>query len=348
MTITFNPGPSQLSTATRDDIAEITASGLLSVSHRTDPIRDIVKHAVAGLRHALTIPSDYSIVFQTSATAAMDLLISNAVAETSAHFVGGAFAKRFADTAEQLGRTVMREDVAWGQPFAWRDAAWPRVPELIAVTHNETSTGVLWPDAELRALRDAYPDPLLAVDVTSSFGAMAMDWTCADYWFASVQKCLGLPPGLALAIVGPRVVERAQAFGPARRVPAWRDLLVLLEKIEVGDTFETPNVLDLALLDRQMDRWDLAAVEADTRAKTQLVAEAMGDARFFVRDPAWRSLTVHNLDVGDPAPLHQRARAAGYELGLGYGPLKTHCIRIATFPALTQADVAGMLDAIAS
>lgn len=346
MVVTFNPGPSQLSQATYDDVAEIAASGLLSVSHRTDPVRDIVKRCVSDMRAAFAIPEDYAILFQTSATAAMDLLVGNCVAQSAVHFVAGAFAKRFADTSEQLGREAVLVEAGWGEPFAWRDAAWPVTPEMIAITHNETSTGAMWPENEMRALRRAYPDPLLAVDVTSSFGAMAMDWASADYWFGSVQKCLGLPPGLGFAVVGPRVVERARAFGAARRVPAWRDLLVVLEKIQLGDTFETPNVMGLALLQRQMARWDLDAVARETREKAGLVLQVMGDERFFVREPSWRSLTVHNLDVGDPAPFHQKARAAGFELGLGYGPCKSHCFRLATFPAVSEEDVQRVLAAI--
>ena len=53
MTITFNPGPSQLSQETVTDIAEIAASGLLSASHRSDRVRDVLKAAVAGLRQRL-------------------------------------------------------------------------------------------------------------------------------------------------------------------------------------------------------------------------------------------------------------------------------------------------------
>lgn len=346
MVTTFNPGPSQLSELTRNDIAEIVASGLLSVSHRTDAIRDIVKRCVSGMRSALSIPADYTILFTTSATAGMDLVLSNCVARASAHFVAGAFAERFAATAEGLGRTTECVEAAWGTPFPWRDRDWRTAPELIAVTHSETSAGSMWPTAEWHGLRERWPDPLLAMDVTSTFGAMAMAWSQADYWFGSVQKCLGLPGGLGFAIVGPRAVQRAAAFGAERRVPAWRDLLVLIDKIDLGDTFETPNVLGLALLDRQMARWDLTTIERDMRAKATLVHDTMGDSRFFVRDTAWRSLTVHNLDVGDPAPYHQRARAAGYELGLGYGPLKKHCLRIATFPAVSPDDVRGVLRAI--
>ena len=40
------------------------------------------------------------------------------------------------------------------------------------MTHNETATGLAWPADEISALRAAWPEPLLVVDVTSSFGAL--------------------------------------------------------------------------------------------------------------------------------------------------------------------------------
>lgn len=339
MPVTFNPGPSQISAATVSDIQELAASGLLSVSHRTTEVRELVLRCLRDLRRVMAIPDDYAIVFQPSATAAMDLVLGNCTQHTSAHFVAGAFADRFATTAQRLGRTVTRLDAPWGAAFDVADVAFETPPELIAVTHNETSTGAMWPAEALRALRDAHPEPLLAVDVTSSFGALAMDWTCADFWFGSVQKCLGLPSGLGLSIVGPRARARICAGSRA----AWRDLAVLLEMIDRGDTVETPNMLAIALLGRQMARWDLAAVEAATRACAAQVHEAFGDAAFFVRDPAWRSPTVHNLVVDDPAACHVRAEAAGFVLGKGYGKLRERCIRIATFPAHTSDDVARLL-----
>ena len=344
MTITFNPGPSHVSEQTLADVSDIAASGLLSTSHRTDCFREIVRSAVGGMRRAMRIPDDYLVVFQPSATAGMELVLRNCVSRTSFHFVSGAFAKRFADTADQIGLSGGRALAEGNAAHDWQGAVPPRGTELIALTHTETSTGQMWPADALAGAREKWAEPLIAVDATSSFGAVEMSWTDADLWFGSVQKCLGLPAGLGFVLAGPRARNRAEELGSGRHVAGWQDLLVLEEKMANGDTFETPNMLAIALLERQMKRWDSDSISASTREKGALVAGF--EARPFVEPAAWRSETVHNLVVEDPAALHARAEAAGFVLGKGYGPLRDSCIRIATFPAHRTDDVRALLEAM--
>src|SRR6185295_7372512 len=212
-TISLNPGPSQLSAATIADIAEIAASGLLSKSHRGDAFVEVSRAAFGGLREKLAIPADYRVLYQPSATAAMDTILRNCVASQSLHFVHGAFSKRFHKSAVEIGIDAVASTSEGGRAVSWRKATIHAGTELIAVTHNETATGLMWPDDELTALRAAHPEPLLAVDVTSSFGGMAMRWTDADVWFGSVQKCLGLPSGMGYVVAGPRAMESAKRVG---------------------------------------------------------------------------------------------------------------------------------------
>jgi phosphoserine aminotransferase len=343
--IHLNVGPSHLSDDVLRDVAEIAASGLLSESHRGPAVMDTLKAAVVNTRAAMEIPPEFEILFQPSATACMELILRNCVARASTHFVLGAFSKRCAETAERVGLRATSIDVPWGEAPAFEEAPVAADTELIAIIHCETSTGVMWPDDALRALRARHPEPLIAVDATSTFGALRTDWTQADAWFGSVQKCVGLPAGLGYAILGPRVMARAEALGAARRVAGWQDLLVMRERLALGQTVETPNVLGIALLARQMGRRDLHRVDAGTRAKAAYLAERFGDAAFFVRDPAWRSLTAHTLQVDDPAGWIARAQAAGHRLGAGYGPLKASCIRVPTYPATSIEEIARVLDA---
>jgi len=237
--------------------------------------------------------------------------------------------------------------ILFQQAPEWRHMSVPENTDLITVTHNETSTGMAWPRAELRWLRGAHPDRLIAVDVTSSFGALAMDWTVGDIWFGSVQKCLGLPAGLGFAIVGPRAFDWALGHRFATEVSPWQDVVRMTTKIGTGETVETPNVLAIALLGRRMARWDLGAIEAATHRKAAAIAEADLPWSHFVDEAAWRSPTVHCMRVADPAMWRERALSAGFRLGGGYGKLKKTCIRIATFPAHSEADVLDLLTALA-
>jgi phosphoserine aminotransferase len=346
--ISLNIGPSQISAAVLRDVGAIADSGLLSQSHRGEVVKGEVLSAVANLRRALRVPADYGVCFQPSATAAMELIVRNCVRQRSLHIVQGAFGDRFVKTALEVGRDAVRAAGDFQLPPAWREVDIPRGTELIALTHNETSTGEAWPWEDVRALGAQQPDALLAIDVTSSVGGMHMDWTLGDLWFGSVQKCLGLPAGLGFVLASPRALAKATELGAARHVAGWQDLPALVEKLATGQTPETPNVLGIALLGRQMARWDLDAVDAATRAKAAAVAAAVADEAFYVRAPDWRSLTTHCLRVDDPAAWKARADRAGFEIGSGYGPLKSTCIRIATFPSVQLTDIQSVLRALAS
>lgn len=346
--ITFNPGPSQISPAIADDLAAIARSGLLSTSHRTERVREVVRAAVEGIHRAMGVPEDYAVVFQPSATAAMDLLLSNLTTSASHHFVHGAFSERFRRTAVELGRRADVHETEWGHAVRWRESTIADDVELVAVTHNETSTGLCWPRDELAALRDHLGEdgPLRAIDVTSSFGALRMDWTVADVWFGSVQKCLGLPAGLGLVVVGPRAQDRCREL--AVSLPAWRSLPTLLDRIATHQTVETPNVLGIALLARQLARWDLPEIEEALLSRAAWLEGASLGQGYFVGDPAWRSPTVHTIRVDDPAAWRRRAVDHGMTIGGGYGPLKASTIRIANFPAHSQADLERLVGALRS
>jgi phosphoserine aminotransferase len=54
------------------------------------------------------------------------------------------------------------------------------------------------------------PDALIAVDATSSMAGVELDWQSADIWFASVQKCFGLPAGMAVMVCSPRALQYAE------------------------------------------------------------------------------------------------------------------------------------------
>ena len=346
--LSFNPGPSQISAAVLADIDAIVVSGLLTRSHRSAEFQEITKSAVCGLRRAMGIAEEFQIFFVPSATAAMDCVLRNVVQEESFHFVHGAFAQRFALTAEALGLRPQRLESPWAAAVPWRDAAISEHCELVAITQNETSSGLAWPQAELEAFRTRHSRPLLALDLTSSFGTQRMDFSLADLFFASVQKGLGQPAGLGILAVGPRAMARARELGKKRRVAAVQDFLVLEERMANYQTVETPNMLAVALLARQMQRWDLETIDRATREKAELLATADLPWRYYVEEPAWRSATVHNFVIEDPLRWHELARAAGMLLGLGHGHLAGSCLRVANFPAHRHAEIKALIDLLRS
>jgi phosphoserine aminotransferase len=342
--ITFNPGPSQISKKIIDALSEIAAEGFLSCSHRSARFSEVSKQAIEGLKDRLGIPASFHIFYQPSATAAMDSLLRNLVKKKVIHFVNGHFSGVFHKTSVGIGLEALCVDAPWNDECKWREVKIPADCELIAITHNETSTGVMWPREEIHDFRLQYPDPLLVVDVTSTFGSMVMDWNDADVWFGSIQKCLGLPSGLGYLIVNERAFERAlEIITHCNNVAPFHRFDELASYMRIYQTPETPNLVAIALLAKQMQDWDLPKIEAQTKEKAKMLYEAPLPWQPYVKTPAWRSLTVPNFLVDTPAEWHKAAEAKGMTLGAGYGKLVDSCFRLAVFPAVSKDDVQKLL-----
>lgn len=152
------------------------------------------------------------LTFPVSGTgsAGMEACVVNVVRPGDVVVVGvnGVFGGRIGDVAERCGAEVVRVEAPWGQsldPDAVL-AAHPS-PDVIAVVHAETSTGVR---NEIEPLGRGKGEALLLVDCVTSLGGIAV---CIDAWevdlaYSGTQKCLGVPPGLSPVTVSPRAVER--------------------------------------------------------------------------------------------------------------------------------------------
>ncbi len=152
------------------------------------------------------------LTFPVSATgsAGMEACFVNVVKPGDVVVVGvnGVFGGRMCDVAARCGAEVVRVEAPWGTPIdpAALLAAHPS-PDVIAVVHAETSTGVR---NDIAPLGEGKGDALLLVDCVTSIGGIELR---ADEWgidlaYAGTQKCLGVPPGLAPVTVSPRAVER--------------------------------------------------------------------------------------------------------------------------------------------
>jgi alanine-glyoxylate transaminase/serine-glyoxylate transaminase/serine-pyruvate transaminase len=122
--------------------------------------------------------------------------------------VNGVFGMRMCDVAARAGAEVIRVDAEWGQPLDTEQllAAHPN-PDMIAVVHAETSTGVRTDVAELGANKG---DALLLIDCVTSLGGLTMNLDAwgVDIAYSGTQKCLGVPPGLAPLTLSDRARER--------------------------------------------------------------------------------------------------------------------------------------------
>ena len=178
---------------------------------------------------------------------------------------------------------------------------------------------------------------------------IAFDWTLADGWFASVQKCFGLPAGLAVLVYSPNALKRAQAIGENDH---YNSLLFIQENFANYQTPYTPNGLGIYLLMRVLQQVPpIAVVDAVTRQRAAdwyaflrnwSGTQAGHDFTLLNDDPAVRSdtvIAVKGSEVGIKA-IKVAARQAGILLGNGYGDWKNTTFRIANFPAIADDEIA--------
>jgi phosphoserine aminotransferase len=339
MNLTFYPGPSQLYPQVKEYLLDAYQSGILSMNHRSTAFMDMLGHTLASLYEKLNIPPDYEIYFTTSATECWEIISQSLVEKSSLHVYNGAFGEKWTEYAQRLHPAFAQEfdlnslpDAEASEHFAESD--------VLCLTHNETSNGTGLSYQSLKQIRTNYHG-LIALDATSSMGGVFLPWETGDVWFASVQKCFGLPPGLGVLVVSPQAVQKALSLG---RRNHYNSLLFLRDNFLKKQTPYTPNTLAIYLLGRVMQGVPPIEMVDDQIVKR---AEELYD---FLHDNAFEVL-VDNLAIRSPTviavrgeeavitSLREKALANGLVLGKGYGTWKNTTLRIANFPAITDTDV---------
>lgn len=353
MKTNFTPGPSQLFFTVEDHTRRAFREGIPSLSHRSKDFEKIYANVKDGLRSLLGVPADFHIVFTGSATEIWERIVENLVDEHSLHFVNGSFSKRFYETAKQLGRVSVKIEAAEGlgfKPLPKYDST-----ELIALTHNETSTGVsLTPDF-INNFRNTNPDALVAVDAVSSLPYPVFDFTKIDSLFFSVQKGFGLPAGLGVWIFNERCVAKAESImAKGKSIGSYHTIPSLVTHAQKNQTPETPNVLSIYLLSKVIEdflRRGITAIRRETEYKAAIIYQTLEQTkalRPFVEHGEDRSQTVIVVQANtELAPIVAALQSKGLYPGDGYGKAKATQMRFANFPAHSKEQYEMLADELA-
>lgn len=351
--VNFTPGPSQLYFTVADHVRYAFREGIPSLSHRSRKFEQISKETTEGLRELLKIPADFHIFFTASATEIWERILENLVEQASFHLVNGSFSKRFHEIGIQLKKNAKKTEVAAGQGFD-HDITVPANTELIAVTHNETSTGVCLPLESIHRLKAENPDVLLAVDAVSSLPYPAFDFRFVDTLFFSVQKGFGLPAGLGVWIVNEKCVAKAEAL-MARNISigSYHNIPTLLSHAKKNQTPETPNVLAIYLLSKvvaDLLRRGIDTIRKETEYKAAVLYQALEKKTWtspFVKEKPFQSKTVIVADTGENTEkLATFLASKGLDAGDGYGAAKKTQLRFANFPAHSREQYELLVDSL--
>jgi aspartate aminotransferase-like enzyme len=186
------------------------------------------------------------------------------------------------------------------------------------------------------------------VDAVSSMAGVETPFDAwdLDVCFAGVQKAFALPPGLTVAAISRRAIERARE-NPLRGY--YHDFLRYLSYIEKGETPSTPALSLLFALDLQLERIEVETMEGRAERHRTMARKcqewARSRAKLFASE-RFLSPTVTCVDLtgkADPQKLREKMKERGIVLGAGYGKLKPTCFRIGHMGDHTVADIDRLL-----
>ena len=346
----FGSGPSKV----RDDaVARLAAAahGYLGTSHRRDGVRSVVRRIRRGVADLFALPDGYEVLLGNGGTSAFwDAAAVGLIDRRSQHLSFGEFSARFAAITRDapfLDDPEVIESPPGTHPAAHAD---PGI-DTYALTHNETSTGVM-----MDLARPDGAEGLVIVDATSAAGGLRFDPRALDVYYFAPQKAFGSEGGLWLAACSPAAIERIERLAASDRwQPASLSLASALENSRLDQTLNTPALTTLFLLADTLD-WMLghgglewAATRCD--ASAELVygwAETRPFATPFVAKPDERSHVTATIDFDgvDAASVAAALRANGILDTEPYRKLGRNQLRIGMFPAVELDDLAVLTRAI--
>jgi len=340
--ISFYPGPSRVHDELPEWVKDACKQGIVSINHRSEEFMRLSERTIELLKSKLNIPADYTVFYTTSATECWEIIAQSVVKNKSYHFFSGAFGKKWFEYTKKL------RDSAVDAPFPAKEAidvngmSITEDDAVICLTQNETSNGTQVTNAVMHSIRKRFPSQLIAVDATSSMAGVDLDFSNADIWFASVQKCFGLPAGLGLMMCSPNAITRVKQLGERSH---YNSLTFMTEMMEKWQTPFTPNVLNIYLLSRVMEKVKpIRDVHEKIEERYWHWIDFLHDQtklKHLIQNESVRSLTVLPIAAKPEliTAIKSRAKKNGLLLGEGYGDLKASTFRIANFPAIRKNEI---------
>ena len=349
----FGSGPSKVRPRAVEALAA-SAGRYLGTSHRQKTVKSVVGSLRQGLAHLFSLPDGYEVVLGNGGTTSFwDAATFGLIDRKSQHLSFGEFSSKFAAAAASAPHLddpeVIASEVGTHPLPVTRQEV-----DLYALTHNETSTGVMMeivrPDGEVSP---AQGGGLVAVDGTSGAGGLRVDPRQFDAYYFAPQKCFGSDGGLWVALLSPDGLNRVTAIAATKRwVPASLDLSIAIENSRLDQTYNTPALATLFLFEHQVSWFnengglEFSAGRCDKSAQILYTwADSSDFATPFVTREQDRSRVVGTIDFVDSVDASAIAavlRANGIVDTEPYRKLGRNQLRIAMFPAIEPDDVAAL------
>lgn len=345
----FIPGPVDVAPET------YAAMGSATIGHRGADFEELYSSIQPGIRQI--VGTKGPVFFSTSsAWGVMEGAIRNLVQKKVLNLCCGAFSDKWYGVAQSCGKEAEKIQVEWGEaidPEAVRAKLAEGGFDTVTLVHNETSTGVLNPLAEISQVVKSFDDVMLVVDTVSSLSAMPINFDDLgiDVLLAGVQKAIALPPGLAVFAVSDAALARAEKLEDRGY---YFDFLEFAKNDAKDNTPSTPAIPHLYALRERVEVMLEEGLEAryQRHADNNAIVHAWGKNHGFELLPAegYRSkslscfVTPDNLDQG--AWIKAVIAKHGFAINGGYGKIKGKTFRISNMGNETAETMQELLDAL--
>jgi aspartate aminotransferase-like enzyme len=345
----FIPGPVTVT----EDVLQKMATPM--IGHRGKEASNLQRSISDKLRKLMYTKNEI-LLSTSSGSGVMEGSIRSCTQKKAAVFSCGDFGNRWFAMAEDNNVPADKFEVAWGNPNLPEQVDQVLATgkyDLITITHNETSTGIMNPVGQIAQVKKKYPEVIFCVDTVSSLGGVKIE---VDKWgidicLTSSQKCLGLPPGLSLCSISEKALEAARKV---KFRGTYFDLLKLYDYIQKADYQypSTPSLSHMFALDYQLDNIFEEGLENRFARHTEMADYVRAWAKdkfalFAQEEFASNTVTcvknIREINVGD---LNKALGERGFMISNGYGKLADKTFRIAHMNEATIMEIKELLSII--
>ena len=347
------PGPTNV------DPAVLRALGKTTISHTDPDFVEIFKESLENLKKVLMTKNEVFAI-AGSGTLALEMAVANILepGDKILNTVAGFFGEYFVKMSKAHGAVTKVLEVPWGKcvkPEQVRQTLKEDDYKAVTVTHVDTSTGIVNPIKEIGEIVKENGDAFYIVDTVCSLGGIEVrvdDWNI-DMCVSGSQKCVSVPPGLALLSASDKVLKLLDSrktpvgfwYGDLRNwLPVMRD---------PSKYFATPAVNMIYALSESLKAIVAEGLEQRFR-RHHIIAEAFRSAMdaLNIKIVADRECTADTLTAAyypeniEDVAFRNEMRQRGVVVAGTLGPLKGKGFRVGHMGNVTQNDIMSTVGAI--
>ena len=347
------PGPTNV------DPAVLRVLSKPTLSHTDPEFVKIFKEALNDLKKVF-MTSNEVFVIAGSGTLALEMAIANLIepGDKVLNTVSGYFGEYFVKISKVHGALPRVLETPWSKsikPEDVKNALRKDDYKAVTITHVETSTGVANPIKEIGEIVKEYSNAFYVVDTVCSLGGMEVrvdDWNI-DICASGSQKCIGVPPGLALLSVSAKALEFMEGrknpvnfwYGDLRNwLPVMKDPSQYFATPPVNMVYALSKALKMLLNEGLENRFRRHHILADGfRASMDALNLKMVADRESTADTV---TAVYYPERIDDAVFRSEMKNRGIIVASTLGPLKGKGFRVGHMGNISQNDIMSTIGAI--